>query len=77
MTTPLSKPVRRAPGYIGPNRRLYVVELSPPDLITFRDLRSRKRYVTTLRACYELAIRSAVAEAKAAKAAARKARRKA
>lgn len=73
--TPLAKPVKRASAYIGPNRRPYVIELSPPDLITFRDLRSRKRYVTTLRACYELAIRSAVAEAKREKAAKRKARK--
>jgi hypothetical protein len=65
--TPLAKPVKRSSAYIGPNRRQYVVELAPPDLITFRDVRSRKRFTTTLRACYEMAIRVAVSEAKAAK----------
>lgn len=75
MTTRLSNPVRRVPAFIGPNRRPYVVELAPPDLITFRDLRSRKRYEITLRACYELAIRSTVAREKRERAAAKKARR--
>lgn len=72
MTTRLSKPVRRVPAFVGPNRRQFVVELAPPDIICFRDLRSRKRYEITLGACYEMAIRSAVARQKRERAAKRK-----
>lgn len=70
--TPLTKPVKRASTGFGVNRRPFVVILDSPDLIGFRDRKSRRIWWTTLAACYALAVRQQVAADKAERARKRK-----
>ena len=77
MTTVLSKPVRRRSLSFGVNRRPFVVTLEPPDLISFRDAKTRRKFYTTLASCYALAVRQEVEAKRQEKAKKRAARRRA
>lgn len=77
MTTPLAKPVRRRSTGYGVNRRPFVVTLEPPDLIGFRDAKTRRTFYTTLAACYALAVRQEVEARRREKAKKREAKRRA
>lgn len=74
--TELKKAVARrtaAPVDIG---RRVTITLYPGDLIGFRLERQRTEFVTTIDACYKLAVRQHVAAEKRAKAAIKKAKAK-
>jgi len=65
--TDLKRPVSRRTSLPVDRRYRVVVTLLPGDLIAFRLERTRKSFVTTLRACYELAVQVHVAAERAAK----------
>jgi hypothetical protein len=71
--TPLKKSVSRVSTGNGVNRRQFVVQLAPGDVIGFRDVRTRRWSWTTLAHCYALAVRQQVAKERADRAAKRKA----
>lgn len=65
--TDLKRPVSRRTSLPVDRRYRVVVTLLPGDLISFRLERTRKCYVTTLRACYERAVKQHVEAERAAK----------
>lgn len=61
MTTELKKPVKRQTTHAVDNRRKVVVTLYPGDTIGFRLHRTRTEYVTSIAACYCMAVAQEVA----------------